>query len=200
MDWWKKSIVYQIYPKSFHPDGLRGFAEKLEYLKTLNIGAVWLTPIYPSPMIDNGYDISDYTAIDPRYGTLEDFDRLVAKAKQLGIKIIMDLVFNHTSDQHSWFLESKKDRTNSKADFYIWRDEPTNWRAIFGGSAWEFCPERGQYYLHTFAKQQPDLNWENPAVRQALFDAANFWVDRGVEGFRIDAITYIKKPAEFKNA
>ena len=200
MDWWKKSIVYQIYPKSFHQNGLRGFAEKLEYLKTLNIGAVWLTPIYPSPMIDNGYDISDYTAIDPRYGTLEDFDNLVAKAKQLGIKIIMDLVFNHTSDQHSWFLESKKDRTNSKADFYIWRDEPTNWRAIFGGSAWEFCPERGQYYLHTFAKQQPDLNWENPAVRQALFDAANFWVDRGVEGFRIDAITYIKKPAEFKNA
>ena len=199
MKWWQREIIYQVYPKSFDSRGLKGFIERLDYLKSLGVGAIWLTPIFPSPMIDNGYDVSNYTDIDPRYGSLEDFDRFVAESKSRGIKIILDLVYNHTSDQHPWFLESKKNRTNSKSDFYIWRDQPTNWRGIFGGSAWEFCPERNQYYLHTFAKQQPDLNWENPEVRRELFNAANFWVDRGVSGFRIDAITYIKKPQDFRD-
>lgn len=215
LKWWQKAAVYQIYPKSFADTtgsgtgDLPGITGHLDYLKDLGIGAIWLTPVYPSPMIDNGYDIADYTGIDPSYGTMDDFERLVAEAKKRGIRIVMDLVFNHSSNQHAWFLESKKDRTNPKADWYIWRDakpgagshgsEPTNWRGIFGGSAWTWCEERGQYYLHTFAKQQPDLNWENPEVRKALFDAARFWLNKGVGGFRIDAITYIKKPDEFKD-
>ena len=208
LKWWQKKPVYQVYPKSFldtNKSGtgdIRGVISKLDYLKSLDIGAIWLTPIYPSPMIDNGYDISDYTGINERFGNMKDFDELIAEAKKRDIKIVMDLVFNHTSDQHAWFQESKKNKTNPKADWYIWRDakdgrEPTNWRGIFGGSAWTWCEERQQYYLHTFAKQQPDLNWENPEVRRALYDAANFWLDKGVGGFRIDAITYIKKPAEF---
>ncbi len=207
LKWWQKSIVYQIYPKSFQDTtgtgvgDIPGVTSHLDYLKSLGTGAIWLTPVYPSPMVDNGYDISDYCGIDPSYGTMEDMEELIAEAKKRDIRIVMDLVFNHTSDQHPWFLESKKDRTNPKADWYIWRDAkpdgsaPTNWRAIFGGSAWKWCEERQQYYLHTFAEAQPDLNWENPKVRQALFDAANFWLDKGVGGFRIDAIVYIKKPA-----
>ncbi len=203
--WWQKKPVYQIYPKSFlDTDGsgtgdLRGVIEKLDYIKSLDAGAIWLTPIYPSPMIDNGYDISNYTEINPLFGTMDDFDELIAEARARDIKIVMDLVFNHSSDKHPWFLESKSSRNNPKADWYIWRDEKTNWRAIFGGSAWEFCEERQQYYLHTFAKQQPDLNWENPEVRRALYDAANFWLDKGVGGFRIDAIVYIKKPEKFSD-
>lgn len=207
LKWWQKSIVYQIYPKSFQDTtgtgvgDIPGVTSHLDYLKSLGTGAIWLTPVYPSPMVDNGYDISDYCGIDPSYGTMEDMEELIAEAKKRDIRIVMDLVFNHTSDQNPWFLESKKDRTNPKADWYIWRDAkpdgsaPTNWRAIFGGSAWKWCEERQQYYLHTFAEAQPDLNWENPKVRQALFDAANFWLDKGVGGFRIDAIVYIKKPA-----
>lgn len=207
LKWWQKSIVYQIYPKSFQDTtgtgvgDIPGVTSHLDYLKSLGTGAIWLTPVYPSPMVDTGYDISDYCGIDPSYGTMEDMEELIAEAKKRDIRIVMDLVFNHTSDQHPWFLESKKDRTNPKADWYIWRDAkpdgsaPTNWRAIFGGSAWKWCEERQQYYLHTFAEAQPDLNWENPKVRQALFDAANFWLDKGVGGFRIDAIVYIKKPA-----
>lgn len=206
--WWKNKSVYQIYPKSFldttgsGTGDLRGVIEKLDYIKSLGAGAIWLTPVYVSPMVDNGYDIADYTAIDPRFGTLEDFDELIREAKARNIRIVMDLVFNHTSDKHKWFLESKMSKDNPKADWYIWRDgkngkPPTNWRGIFGGSAWEWCEERQQYYLHTFATAQPDLNWENPAVRRALYDAANFWLDRGVGGFRIDAIVYIKKPGEF---
>ncbi len=203
LTWWKKKIVYQIYPKSFLDTDasgvgdLRGVIQKLDYIKSLGAGAIWLTPIYPSPMVDNGYDISDYTAINPLFGTLDDFDELIAEAKARDIKIVMDLVFNHSSDKHPWFIESKSSRDNPKADWYIWRDEKTNWRGIFGGSAWEWCEERGQYYLHTFAKEQPDLNWENPDVRRALYDAANFWFKRGVGGFRIDAIVYIKKPEKF---
>ena len=205
--WWQKTVVYQVYPKSFkHTTGsgqgdIPGITRRLDYLKTLGVGAVWLTPVYPSPMVDNGYDIADYTAIDPSYGTMADMEELIAEGKRCGIRIVMDLVFNHSSDQHPWFLESKSSRDNAKADWYIWRDAkpdgsaPTNWRGIFGGSAWTWCEERQQYYLHTFAKEQPDLNWENPAVRQALYDAANFWLDKGVGGFRIDAIVYIKKPA-----
>lgn len=206
--WWQKKSVYQIYPKSFldttgsGTGDLRGVISKLDYIKSLGAGAIWLTPVYVSPMVDNGYDIADYTAIDPRFGTLEDFDELIAEAKARDIKIVMDLVYNHTSDQHSWFLESKSSRDNPKSDWYIWVDGekgiyPTNWRSIFGGSAWEWCEERKQYYLHTFATAQPDLNWENPAVRRALYDAANFWLDKGVGGFRIDAIVYIKKPQKF---
>lgn len=201
--WWQKKSIYQVYPKSFLDTNgsgtgdLRGVIEKLDYIASLGVGAIWLTPFFPSPMVDNGYDISNYTDIDPRFGTMADFDELIAESHKRGIKIIVDLVFNHSSDKHSWFLESKSSRNNPKADWYIWRDEKTNWRSIFGGSAWEWCEERQQYYLHTFATAQPDLNWENPEVRQALFDAANFWLDRGAGGFRIDAIVYIKKPSEF---
>ena len=209
LKWWQKTVVYQVYPKSFMDTtgsgqgDIAGITSKLDYLKTLGTGAIWLTPIYPSPMVDNGYDIADYTAIDPMYGSMADMEKLIAEAKKRNIRIVMDLVYNHSSDKHPWFIESKQDRTNAKADWYIWRDAkpdgsaPTNWRAIFGGSAWTWCEERQQYYLHTFAEAQPDLNWENPEVRQALYDAANFWLDKGVGGFRIDAIVYIKKPAEF---
>ena len=207
--WWQNTAVYQIYPKSFNDTtgsgtgDLRGITEKLDYLKELGVGAVWLTPVYPSPMIDNGYDISDYTDINHDFGSMHQMEELIAGAKERGIRIIMDLVYNHSSDQHPWFLKSRSSRTNEKSDWYIWRDPkedgsaPTNWRGIFGGSAWTYCPERGQYYLHTFAEAQPDLNWENPEVRAALYRAANFWLDKGVGGFRIDAITYIKKPAVF---
>ena len=209
LKWWQKTAVYQIYPKSFMDTtgkgtgDLVGVTKKLDYLKKLGIGAIWLTPIYPSPMIDNGYDISDYTEIDPNYGTMSDFENLIFEADKRNIKIVMDLVYNHSSDKNSWFIESKSGKNNPKADWYIWRNAkpdgsaPTNWRAIFGGSAWTWCEERQQYYLHTFAEQQPDLNWENPEVRRALFDAANFWLKKGVGGFRIDAITYIKKPEKF---
>ena len=209
LKWWQKTIAYQIYPKSFSDTtgsgtgDLNGITKHLDYLKKLSVGAIWLTPIYPSPMVDNGYDISNYTEIDSAYGTMADFENLVAEADKRGIKIVMDLVYNHSSDKHSWFLESKKNKTNPKADWYIWRDAkddgstPTNWRSIFGGSAWTWCEERQQFYLHTFAVEQPDLNWENAEVREALYDAANFWLAKGVGGFRIDAITYIKKPAEF---
>ncbi|MCR5833445.1 MAG: alpha-glucosidase [Selenomonadaceae bacterium] len=206
--WWQKKSVYQVYPKSFmdtNGDGigdLRGIINKLDYIQSLGVGAIWLTPIYSSPMADNGYDISDYTAINPTFGTMADFEELVAEADKRGMKIVMDLVFNHSSDKHPWFLESKTSRDNPKADWYIWREgindnPPTNWQSIFGGSAWEWNDDRGQYYLHTFSRYQPDLNWENPEVRRALYDAANFWLDKGVGGFRIDAIVYIKKPEGF---
>ncbi|MBD3878186.1 MAG: alpha-glucosidase [Quinella sp. 1Q5] len=201
--WWQKKSIYQIYPKSFLDTNgtgtgdLRGVTQKLDYIKSLGVGAIWLTPFYVSPMVDNGYDIANYTDIDQKFGTMDDFDELIAESRARDIKIIVDLVFNHTSDQHKWFLESKSSRNNPKSDWYIWRDEKNNWRSIFGGSAWEWCEERQQYYLHTFAKAQPDLNWENPEVRQALYDAANFWLKKGASGFRIDAIVYIKKPNEF---
>ena len=209
LKWWQKSIVYQVYPKSFcdtkgsGTGDIKGITSKLDYLQDLGIGAIWLTPVYPSPMVDNGYDISDYTGIGETFGTMKDFDELITEANKRDIKIVMDLVFNHCSDQHKWFQESKSSRDNAKSDWFIWRDakpdgsEPTNWRSIFGGSAWTWCEERQQYYLHTFAKEQPDLNWENPDVRRALYDTANFWLKKGVGGFRIDAITYIKKPEKF---
>ena len=205
LKWWQKSIVYQIYPKSFQDTDnsgtgdLPGITQHLDYVKSLGAGAIWISPFYPSPGVDNGYDVSDYVGIDPKYGTMADFEKLIREAKSRDIRIVMDLVFNHTSNQHAWFLESSSSRDNAKADWYIWRDEPTNWRSIFGGSAWTWCESRKQYYLHTFAVEQPDLNWENPEVRKALFDAANFWLSKGVGGFRIDAITYIKKPEKFEN-
>ena len=207
--WWQKTIAYEIYPKSFYDTAaqgtgtIAGITAKLDYLASLGVGAIWITPCYKSPMVDNGYDVEDYRQIDPSFGTMADMDELIAKGNEKGVRVVMDLVFNHTSEQCAWFKESRKSRDNAYADWYIWRDArpdgsaPTNWRSIFGGSAWAWCEERQQYYLHTFAPQQPDLNWENPDVRSALIDIANFWADKGVGGFRIDAITYIKKPAEF---
>ncbi len=209
MKWWQKTIVYELYPKSFKDTKgqgtgtIRGIIEKLDYLASLGVGAVWMTPVCRSPMVDNGYDIADYCSVDPSYGTMDDMKELIDEAKKRNIRIVIDLVFNHSSDQNEWFLESKKSKDNPKSDWYIWRDAkedgsaPTNWRGIFGGSAWTWCEERGQYYLHTFASAQPDLNWANPEVRKALYDAANFWVDLGAGGFRIDAITYVKKPDVF---
>lgn len=204
-DWWKRTIAYEIYPSSFcdsNGDGIgdiNGITSKLDYLKSLNVGALWLTPVYASPMVDNGYDVSNFYEINPLYGTMADMENLIAEADKRGIKIVMDLVFNHTSEECKWFKESKKSRSNPKSDWYIWKDKPNNWRSIFGVPAWEWNEERKQYYLHTFAKQQPDLNWENPEVRRALYDIANFWIKKGVGGFRIDAIPYIKKPASFAN-
>ncbi|MBQ9005054.1 MAG: alpha-glucosidase [Atopobiaceae bacterium] len=207
--WWQKTIAYEIYPKSFYDTAaqgtgtIAGITAKLDYLASLGVGAIWITPCYKSPMVDNGYDVQDYRQIDPSFGTMADMDELIAEGNEKGVRVVMDLVFNHTSEQCAWFKESRKSRDNAYADWYIWRDArpdgsaPTNWRSIFGGSAWAWCEERQQYYLHTFAPQQPDLNWESPDVRRALIDIANFWADKGVGGFRIDAITYIKKPAEF---
>ncbi len=205
--WWQKTIAYEIYVRSFYDsngDGigdLNGITEKLDYLKELGAGALWLTPCYRSPQADNGYDIADYYEIDEMFGTTEDMERLISEAEKRGIRIVMDLVFNHTSEQNPWFIESSSSRDNAKSDWYIWRDAkpdgsaPTNWRSIFGGSAWTWCEARQQYYLHTFLKEQPDLNWENPDMRNALYDAALYWVKKGVGGFRMDAVTYIKKPA-----
>lgn len=188
---------------------LQGIVSRLDYLVSLGIGAVWLTPVYDSPQKDNGYDVADYKAIWPQFGTMDDMDELIAEADRRGIKIVMDLVFNHTSDECAWFVESRSSRDNAKADWYIWRDgktpgspdeggvPPNNWGSIFGGSAWTWDDRRGQWYLHTFGSFQPDLNWENADVRAALYDIANYWIDKGVGGFRIDAITYIKNPAGF---
>lgn len=212
LKWWQKTIVYEIYTKSFcdsNGDGigdLPGITSKLDYLQSLGVGAIWLTPIYESPMVDNGYDIADYCSIAPEYGTMADMEELIVEAKKRNIRIVMDLVFNHTSDRHAWFEESRSSRENEKRDWYIWADAkadgsaPTNWRSIFSGSAWTLDERTGQYYLHTFASAQPDLNWENPKVRQALYQAASFWLDKGVGGFRIDAIVYIKKPKAFLDA
>lgn len=203
--WWKHAVIYEIYPRSFQDstgDGigdLNGITQRLGYLQSLGIDAVWLSPIYPSPQVDFGYDISDYENIDPQYGTLADFDKLVAQAKERHIRIIMDMVMNHTSDKHKWFLESESSKTNPKRDWYIWRDgkgfdangkpiPPNNWVSLFGGSAWQYDPKTKQFYYHEFYKQQPDLNWRNPAVEKAMFDTVRFWLDRGVAGFRLDAV------------
>lgn len=203
--WFKDTVVYQVYPMSFQDsnnDGigdLPGITKRLDYIKKLGADVIWLNPIYESPNKDNGYDIANYRAINPEYGSMNDFDDLLNKAHQLNLKIMMDLVVNHTSDQHHWFQESKKSKDNPFSDFYIWRDpvdghEPNNWLAAFGGSAWTYVPERKQYYLHLFATGQPDLNWENPDVRQAVFDIERFWLDKGVDGFRMDVINLISKP------
>lgn len=203
--WWKHALIYEIYPRSFQDsngDGigdLNGITERLDYLKSLGVDAVWLSPVYPSPQVDFGYDISDYENIDPQYGTLADFDRLVSEAKNRNIRIVMDMVMNHTSDKHKWFIESQSSRSNPKRDWYVWRDPkgyasdgkpipPNNWISGFGGSAWKFDSSTKQFYYHEFYKQQPDLNWRNPAVEKAMFDTVRFWLDRGVAGFRFDAI------------
>ena len=182
---------------------LNGITSELDYLKDLGVGFIWLTPCYVSPQADNGYDVADFYNIDPAYGTMEDMETLLEESEKRDIGIVMDLVFNHTSNENEWFLESKSGRDNDKSDWYIWTDPkedgsaPTNWRSIFGGSAWEYDETRGQYYPHTILAEQPDLNWANPEVRKALADVANYWVDKGVDGFRLDAITYIKKPEAF---
>ena len=202
--WWKEAVVYQIYPKSFmdsNGDGigdLRGIRSKLDYLQELGVDVLWLCPIYPSPNEDNGYDISDYQAIMDEFGTMDDFDELLEDVHRRGMKLILDLVINHTSDEHPWFIESRSSRDNPKRDFYIWRKgkngaEPNNWESIFGGSAWEYDEKTGEYYLHLFTRKQPDLNWENEEVRRELYRMINWWLDKGVDGFRIDAITHIKK-------
>ena len=202
--WWKKSVVYQIYPKSFYDsdgDGfgdLNGIREKLSYLEKLGVDVIWLNPIYESPQVDNGYDISNYKKIEPQLGTMEDFDMLLKEAHEKGIRIILDLVVNHTSDKHPWFTEAKKGKENLYHDYYIWKDTiPNNWGSSFGGPAWEYVEETAQYYLHLFAKEQPDLNWENPTLLQKLYDMINWWLEKGLGGFRIDAIINIKKDPAF---
>lgn len=203
-NWWKKEVVYQIYPRSFQDtdsDGigdLKGIIKRLDYLENLGVGTIWLSPVYQSPNFDYGYDISDYEAINPEYGTMEDFDCLLQEAENRNIKIIMDLVLNHTSDQHHWFLEAKKGKDNPYRDYYIWRDpvngqEPTKQAGGFGGSAWEYNEASGQYYFHLFSKHQPDLNWENASLRQELYKMMNYWLSKGVKGFRLDVIDLIGK-------
>ncbi|BBJ65898.1 MULTISPECIES: alpha,alpha-phosphotrehalase [Enterobacter] len=205
--WWQNGVIYQIYPKSFQDTtgsgtgDLRGVTQRLDYLKTLGIDAIWLTPFYISPQVDNGYDVANYTAIDPAYGTLDDFDELVAEAHARGIRIVLDMVFNHTSTQHAWFRESLN-KASPYRQFYIWRDGtpeqlPNNWRSKFGGNAWRWHAESEQYYLHLFAPEQADLNWENPAVRGELKKVCEFWADRGVDGLRLDVINLISKDQDF---
>ncbi len=205
--WWKAAVFYELYPKSFQDTtgtgvgDLRGILNRLDYLQTLGVDAIWLCPVCASPQVDNGYDISDYCAIDPMFGTMEDMEELIARAKERNISIIMDLVLNHCSDQHIWFREALKGRENPYHDYFIWRDgtpdcPPNTMRATFGGSAWTYVPELGQWYFHQFAVEQPDLNWENPRLRQDLYTSIRFWVDKGVEGFRLDVIDQIGKDAD----
>jgi alpha-glucosidase len=201
MSWWQRGVIYHVYPRSFadaDSDGvgdLRGIAERLDHLVWLGVDAVWLSPIYRSPMKDFGYDITDHTAIDPQFGTLEDFDALVAAAHDRGLRVLLDFVPNHTSDEHPWFAQSR--------DFYLWRDPapdggpPNNWLSVFGGPAWTFDADRGQYYSHAYLREQPDLDWRNPAVREAMLDVLRFWLDRGVDGFRVDALRQVHKDPEF---
>jgi alpha-glucosidase len=201
--WWQRGIVYQVYPRSFmDSDGdgvgdLPGVISRLDYLRWLGVDALWLSPIYPSPMKDFGYDVADYTGVDPVFGTLEDFDRLVAAAHARGLKVILDFVPNHTSDQHPWFRESRASRDNPKRDWYLWRDAPNNWLSNFGGSAWQFDEASGQYYYHAFLPEQPDLNWRNPEVVQAMLGVLRFWLERGVDGFRVDVLWHLVKDEQF---
>jgi len=209
--WWKHAVLYEIYPRSFQDsngDGigdLNGITSRLDYLHELGIDAIWITPIYPSPQVDFGYDVSDYQAIDPQFGTMADFDRLVAEAKKRRIRVILDFVVNHTSDQHAWFRESRSSRNNPKRDWYIWRDgketgqPPSNWLSWFGHSAWTFDPATGQYYYHFFYPQQPDLNWRNPELRMAMFNVMRFWLKRGVDGFRLDAVSRLFEDPDLRD-
>lgn len=208
-DWWKSAVAYQIYPKSFQDTtgsgvgDLQGIIKRLDYLKTLGIDVIWLSPVCASPQVDNGYDISNYRAIDPMFGDLDDMRQLIQEGKKRGIGIMMDLVLNHSSDQHRWFLEAKTSRDNPYHDYYVWRDGtpdkfPNDMQAVFGGPAWEWVPEVGQYYFHQFAPQQPDLNWENPALRREIYDMILWWMEQGVEGFRLDVIDQIAKEPDNK--
>lgn len=225
--WWKHAVIYEIYPRSFgdsNGDGvgdLRGITQHLDYLQKLGVDAIWIAPMYPSPQVDFGYDISNYKSVDPQYGSLEDMDALVREAGKHHIRVILDMVLNHTSDKHAWFVESASSRHNPKADWYVWNDgidakapgvtafqkrfehdgkvPPNNWESVFGGSAWEWVPARKQFYYHRFYRQQPDLNWRNPAVEHAMFDAMRFWLDRGVAGFRLDAISTLFEDPRLRN-
>src|ERR671916_638838 len=216
--WWSEAVVYQIYPRSFadsNADGigdLQGVIERLDYLSQLGVDVLWLSPVYPSPHDDNGYDISDYQDIDPVFGTLADFDALLADVHERGMKLIMDLVVNHTSDEHPWFVESRSSRDNPKRDWYWWRPareglrpgdqgaQPTNWGSFFSGSAWELDEQTGEYYLHLFSRKQPDLNWENDEVREGIYEMMRWWLDRGVDGFRMDVINMISKEPSLPDA
>ena len=203
--WWQHSVIYEIYPRSFQDsngDGvgdLNGVLRRLDYLVGLGIDAIWISPIYPSPMADFGYDVSDYCGIDPIFGTMEDFNRLLAEVHLRGLRMILDFVPNHTSDQHPWFVESRSSRENPKRSWYLWCDQPNNWLSHFGGSAWEFDERTGQYYLHSFLKQQPDLNWRNPDVKAAMFNALRFWLRLGVDGFRVDVMWLMIKDDQFRD-
>src|SRR5512147_195143 len=209
--WWQRGIIYQVYPRSFldtNRDGigdLHGVAAGLNYLSWLGVDAIWLSPINPSPMADFGYDVSNYTDVDPVFGTLEDFDRLVREAHERDIKVILDFVPNHSSDHHPWFRDSRRSRDSEKRNWYIWRDAapdggpPNNWLSNFGGSAWEWDERTGQYYYHAFLTEQPDLNWRNPDVQDAMLSVLRFWLDRGVDGFRVDVIWGLVKDAEFRD-
>jgi alpha-glucosidase len=209
--WWRCGIVYQIYPLSYQDstgDGcgdLNGIRRRLDYLVWLGVDAIWVSPIYPSPMADMGYDVADYCDVDPRFGTIDDFDALLREAHQLGLKVILDFVPNHTSEQHPWFRESRAARDNPKRDWYLWQDPapdgapPNNWVSEFGGSAWQWDETSGQYYYHAFLKEQPDLNWRNPAVRHAMYDAMRFWLARGVDGFRIDVLWHLIKDEKWRD-
>lgn len=210
-DWKKKTIVYEVYIQSFKDSNNDGIGDinvlesKLDYIKELGANSIWITPIFKSPLVDNGYDIEDYESINPIYGTMSDFEKLLISAHKKNLKIILDLVVNHTSDKHKWFLESKKSKNNQYSDYYIWRDpkpdgtEPSNLGSAFGGSAWTYVAERKQYYLHLFSEQQPDLNWNNVKVRQSIYHMMKFWLDKGVDGFRMDSISLISKPEKFDN-
>ncbi|HEV3152115.1 MAG TPA: alpha-glucosidase [Acidobacteriaceae bacterium] len=209
--WWKHAVIYEIYPRSFQDsngDGigdLNGITSRLDYLKALGVDAIWLSPIYPSPQIDFGYDISDYVGIDPAYGTMADFDRLVAEAKKREIRVIMDMVMNHTSDKHPWFIESESSKKNPKRDWYVWKNgkgpgqPPNNWQSAFGHSAWQYSPKTDQWYYHKFYIQQPDLNWRNPKVEQAMWGNVRFWLNKGVAGFRLDAVPTLFEDASLKD-
>jgi len=209
--WWQTGSVYEIYPRSFADAGgdgvgdLAGITTRLDYLAWLGVDAIWIAPFYPSPMADFGYDVADYTDVDPLFGSLADFDALLTAAHARGIRVVIDYVPNHTSDRHPWFVESRSSRQSLKRDWYYWREAgpggeaPNNWISMFGGPSWEWDEATGQFYLHTFLKEQPDLNWRNPEARAAMFDAASFWLDRGVDGFRIDVAPMVMKDPELRD-
>ena len=203
--WWKHAVIYQVYPRSFQDsngDGigdLHGIRSRLDYLVDLGVDAVWISPVYPSPMADFGYDVADYCGIDPVFGTMQDFDLLLAEVHRRELRLILDFVPNHTSDQHPWFIQSRLSRENPKRDWYLWRDQPNNWQSHFGGSAWERDDKTQQHYLHEFLREQPDLNWRNPAVKGAMFDALRFWLRKGVDGFRVDVMWLMIKDDQFRD-
>jgi alpha-glucosidase len=203
--WWQSAVIYEVYPRSFqdsNEDGigdLDGIIHRLDYLVKLGVGAIWVAPIYPSPMADFGYDVADYCGVDPIFGTMQDFDRLLKETHRRDLKLILDFVPNHSSDQHPWFMESRSSRENSKRDWYLWRDEPNNWMSNFGGLGWEWDKQTNQYYYHSFLKEQPDLNWRNPAVRMAMYDVLRFWLDKGVDGFRVDVMWLLIKDDQYRD-
>jgi alpha-glucosidase len=205
LDWWKSAIIYEIYPRSFQDsngDGigdLKGILQRLDYLVQLGVDAIWISPIYRSPMADFGYDVADYCSVDPIFGTVQDFDHLLQEAHHRNLKVILDFVPNHTSDQHPWFLESRYSRKSPKRDWYLWRDEPNNWMSNFGGSGWQLDESTAQYYYHSFLKEQPDLNWRNPDVRTAMYEALRFWLEKGVDGFRVDVVWLMIKDDQYRD-